>query len=276
MLSEMAEGSTGGAEGSVGAWPLRKLNPGDHGLRRWRRLMARTPSDPRCKMCRVPFQGAGRALRLAGYAPSRKNPNLCNTCFERAPLYGFDAEVGILFADVRGYTSLVEALEPEEAAALLNRFYRVATDVLLRADAIIDKLVGDEVMAIFWPALMAEDHFEVMVEAAEELVYSVTVGGAGHGGLPLGAGLSFGDARMGNVGAGEVKDFTAVGDVVNTAARLQAQAKPGQLVLSERVYAEVSARYPDAEAIDLELKGKSAAVRARVLDLAGAPVAVRQ
>ena len=73
---------------------------------------------------------------------------------------------------------------------------------------------------------------------------------------------------MGNVGSGEVKDFTAIGDVVNTAARLQGEAKPGQMVISERVYQEVAERYPFARQVSLQLKGKSEPVTARVVQIA--------
>ncbi len=86
--------------------------------------------------------------------------------------------------------------------------------------------------------------------------------------LPLGVGVDFGRAFVGNVGSGEVKDFTALGDVVNTAARLQGKAKPGQLVISERVYREVADRYPDAPRVELELKGKSEPVPAHVVEFA--------
>jgi adenylate cyclase len=81
-------------------------------------------------------------------------------------------------------------------------------------------------------------------------------------------GIDFGTAFVGNVGHGDVlKDFTALGDVVNTAECLQAQAGPGQLVLSERVYEAVKERFPDALKIEFELKGKSAPVAACVIDV---------
>ena len=85
-------------------------------------------------------------MRRFGFGPSRKNPSLCNTCFEKAPMGGVEMEVGVLFADVRGYTSMAEGIAPESVADTLNRFYDAASHVLSRS-AIIDKLVGDEVMA---------------------------------------------------------------------------------------------------------------------------------
>jgi adenylate cyclase len=83
--------------------------------------------------------------------------------------------------------------------------------------------------------------------------------------LPVGVGLHYGVARVGNVGEGAVKDFTAVGDVVNTASRLQACAGPGEIVMSDEVFARVSERYGEARPVSLALKGKSEPVAAHVL-----------
>lgn len=247
----------------------------DSFLYRWRRVTRVLPRSPRCKVCNVPFRGFGRVFRLLGFAPSRKSSSLCNSCFERAPLGGSEMEIGVLFADVRGFSSLAETKPPEEVADLLGRFYRAATDVLLRHDAIIDKLVGDEVMALFIPPLIGDRHLEKMVDAGEALMRSVGFGTAEGPWLPLGVGADFDTAFVGNVGGDEVmKDFTALGDVVNTAERLQSHARPGQLVLSERVYQALGERFPDAQPLELELKGKSVPVRALIIDVgANAPPA---
>jgi len=232
-------------------------------LYRLRRIMRLIPRPPRCKLCNVPFAGPGRIFRLVGYGRSRKNPNMCTTCFERAPVGGAELDVGVLFADLRGYTSLVESASPEEAAALLAPFYSAARDVLMRNEAVIDKLVGDEVMALFIPVFMKEeDPIRKMVDAGIELLEQTAAGG-----LDVGAGADWGLAFVGNVGEEEVKDFTALGDVVNTAARLQAQAKPAQLIVSERVYEGVRDRFPAAGRVEFDLKGKSAPVAAHVIDV---------
>ncbi len=189
-----------------------------------------------------------------GFAPSRKNPRLCSQCFEKAPMGGAEMRVGILFADVRGFTALAERQAPDAVADLLNQFYASAVDVLCE-HAIIDKLVGDQVMALYLPGVFSgrpEDH---MVADARALLRA-----AGYGGsepwVELGVGLDFGTAFVGNVGAGDVKDFTAIGDVVNTAARLQAAAAGGEIVISSRV-GERSGELSGAEERRLSLKGKS-------------------
>ena len=179
-----------------------------------------------------------------------------------------EIEVGVLFADMRGYTALAESKPLEEVARLLNRFYAVATDALASRDALIDKLVGDEVMALFLTGLTGPGCLRKMASAAEATLRGVGYGSSEGPWFPLGIGLDFGIAYVGNVGAGEVKDFTALGDVVNTAARLQAEANPGQIVMSERVYREVAERYPDVPRVELQLKGKSEPVAARVVEIA--------
>jgi adenylate cyclase len=206
-----------------------------HRLRMFMRLMRRLPSDPRCVVCRAPYGGVGgRIMGRLGFAPSRKNPRLCSQCFEKAPMGGSEMEAGILFADVRGFTPLAEREAPDAVATLLNRFYAAAVDVLCK-HAIIDKLVGDQVMALYLPGVFPGEPARHMIADAHALLAA-----AGYDGeqswVKLGIGLDFGTAYVGNVGAGEVKDFTAIGDVVNTAARLQAAAGSGEIVVSQRAY----------------------------------------
>jgi adenylate cyclase len=222
------------------------------------------PGGPRCKLCRSPFAGLGRILPGPNFSPSRKNPNFCQRCFEQAPLGCREMEVGVLFADVRGYTTLSESRSTAEVTELVNRFYALAADVLIRHDAVIDKLIGDEVMALFIPSWTpaATSH---MLHAAEDLLRGVGFGSDQGPWLPLGIGIDYGPASVGNVGSGEVKDFTAIGDVVNTAARLQACAEAGQLVMSERVRANLEGPPPEAAAVELHLKGKEEPVRAWVI-----------
>ena len=227
-----------------------------HRARGFVRLMRMLPSDPRCAICRAPYGGfGGRIMGRFGFAPSRKNPRLCSQCFEKAPMGGVEMDVGILFADVRGFTSLAERQAPDAVAALLNRFYATAVDALCE-HAIIDKLVGDQVMALYLPGIFPGEPAQHMVTDAQALLVA-----SGYQErqpwVQLGIGLDFGSAFVGNVGSGDVKDFTAIGDVVNTAARLQAAAAGGEIVMSSRVYGRAGEQATAAETRELALKGKS-------------------
>jgi adenylate cyclase len=206
-------------------------------------------------------------MRRFGFGPSRKNPNLCATCFEKAPMGGVEMEIGVLFADVRGFTSMAEDMDPKDVARLLNRFYESASAILSRS-AVIDKLVGDEVMALYIPRLFAVDGPEdEMVRDARELLAAVGYGTQAEPWLRLGVGVDVGRAYVGNVGSGEVKDFTALGDVVNTASRLQSSAGAGQIVISGRVFDRLSEPPAEASSTTLELKGKQDPELAHVIDL---------
>jgi adenylate cyclase len=234
-----------------------------HRVRAFVRVMRALPGDPRCAVCRAPFGGAGgRMMRRFGYAPSRKNPRLCASCFEMIPLGGARMDVGVLFADVRGFTALAQHQDAAVTAALLNRFYDAAVEVLCR-HAIIDKLVGDQVMALYLPRVLGDGAVEHMVRDAQDLLVACPAD------LNIGIGVDYGSAFVGNVGSGTVKDFTAIGDVVNTAARLQAVAGTGEIVLSRRVVHVTDGELSHAEARVLDLKGKSEPEHVVVLNAAG-------
>jgi len=220
------------------------------------------PSDPRCRLCRVPFGGVGKILRIV---PSRKNPEFCTDCIEAAPLGTYEKEVGILFVDIRGFTAWSENRSPAEVADRLTRFYALASRVLTKDDALVE-FVGDQVMALYLPDFpsLRERTPEVMISAAERLLAEIDRQQR-EDALPVGIGLHVGVGSVGNVGKGGTKDFTAVGDVVNTAARLQSGACAGQIVLSEEVYARAAGRCPPAEPLSLSLKGKSEPFRAYVI-----------
>jgi adenylate cyclase len=209
-------------------------------------------------MCCAPFAGPGRFIvGPLGYRPSRKNPTLCDTCIEASPPGGTTLYTGVLFADLRGFTSHAETTDSVEVAALLRRFYGCAERVLF-PEAIIDKFVGDQVMALYLPDIQyhlpKEQVPELMVEHAFALLRAVGYGSKHGPFTELGIGLDIGDAFVGNIGERAVYDFTAVGDVVNTAARLQGEARGGEILLSDRVAAVL--QQPLGTECELQLKGK--------------------
>jgi adenylate cyclase len=227
------------------------------------RIMRLLPSSPRCGICGAPFSGFGaRLVGPLGFRPSRKSPNLCATCVESSPPGGMTVEAGVLFADIRGFTRLSEQREPEEVSALLRRFYRSAEHVLF-PEAIIDKLIGDEVMALYLPMY---GHFDeaapVMLRHAQELLAAIGYGSDAGPIAEVGIGLDYGEAFVGNVGQGAVTDFTAIGDVVNVASRLQGQAKGGKIVASARLVERLDDPPHPGARIELELKGKAEPVAA--------------
>jgi adenylate cyclase len=244
-----------------------------HLPRTFKWTMRHLPSDPRCRLCNAPYGGfGGRIMRRFGFGPSRKNPTLCNTCFELAPMGGVDMEIGVLFADVRGFTAMSERMEPSRVAELLNRFYDLASGILSRS-AIIDKLVGDEVMALYVPRLFAREGWEdEMLRDARELMTAVGYGSAEDPWLRLGIGLDIGRAFVGNVGSGEVKDFTAIGDVVNTASRLETLSKDyaSQLVVSGDVARRAGVDLSAFPAHTVQIRGRTHALGVYVVANAAA------
>ncbi|HEY2335134.1 MAG TPA: adenylate/guanylate cyclase domain-containing protein [Solirubrobacterales bacterium] len=237
-------------------WELYfKLMSGRTG-RIWGRFLRALPASPRCGICGAPFSGFGsRLVRPLGYRPSRKNPTLCATCVEASPPGGTTTEVGVLFADLRGFTRLSEQSDPEAVSVLLRRFYSCAEDVLF-PEAVIDKLIGDEVMALYLPMYGGlDDPATTMLEQARELLGRVGYGSVDGPFVEVGVGLDYGEAFVGNVGKRSLYDFTAVGDVVNVAARLQGQAKGGEIVASERLVGRLAE--PVGERVEVDLKGKA-------------------
>lgn len=240
------------------------LVEGHQALVRGRSLFRHIPSAPRCKVCANPFGGlGGKLFALAGWRPSRQNPNLCERCCTSLPEGGAEVDTAVLFGDVRGSTALGESMGASAYADLLNRFYKVATAVLVRHDALIDKLIGDEVMALFLPGIAGSEYRQKSATAALDLARSVR-DEFGEVDLPLGIGLHAGPAYVGNVGGDRV-DFTALGDTVNIAARLQSQAMGGEVVLSVDAYDTAGADVPQGELRTLELEGRSDSLAVRVV-----------
>jgi adenylate cyclase len=243
---------------------LYVLNEGHWTITGSHRVFRHLPSPPRCKMCFTPFGGlGGRVVRLAGFKPSRKNPSLCSHCCETMTggLGGAEIDIAVLFADVRGSTSLGERTSPTEFAGLLNRFYDVATDTLVRHDAVIDKLIGDEVMAFFVRGISGPEYRQQAVEAGIELLSAVGYGTSGGPWLNMGVAVNAGLAYVGNVG-GAVIDFTALGDTVNVAARMQGEAASGELLVREGVSAE---SVPERPRRMLNLRGHEEPIEVRVV-----------
>jgi adenylate cyclase len=226
-----------------------------------RRMFGFFPGRPRCKVCNAPYEGlATLPFRLLGYRPSHKTPHVCARCLEWAPEGGVVVPLSILFADIRGYTTLTESLRPEAVPALLNRFYDVASRVLLRHEAILGQIAGDQVMGLFVPGLSGQRYAQKAVAAAAALLDAVGYHTMGGPWMRIGIGISTGEEYCGNVGGGGFKDFTAVGEVTNTAARLTARAAAGEAIVDAATRAAaIGVSFIGGELVTL--KGMSAPVQ---------------
>jgi adenylate cyclase len=230
-----------------------------------RRLFPWLPSPPRCKVCYAPFGGAiGAALRVFGWAPSRKNPNLCTRCCERLPPGGAEIDIAVFFADVRGYTGFAEKLSPTQLAGTMSRFYAAAIDTVIRHDGLVDKLLGDAVMALFIPGVAGPEYRLKALRATAQLMRQTT-DNTFPAALSIGIGIHAGPAYVGNLGSQEVVDLTAIGDTVNVASRLQGAAAPGEILLTEELSALAAREFGDLASRTLSLKGKAEPTRVSVL-----------
>jgi adenylate cyclase len=232
-------------------------------LRFGRSVLRYLPSAPRCKLCNAPFSGFGGVLmKLIGKSPWERNPRICRFCITSLPRRwpgGVELNASLLFADIRGSTALAERMSPAEYGALISRFFEKATDVFVRHDAIIDQLVGDEAIGLFLPGYAGPAHAGRAIAAARALLAAMDARAGGAVALPVGVGVHTGLVFIGSVGSPEsFTDFTALGDAVNTAARLASSAGGGEILISEATRAAADL---DREALDkrlLDLKGKAA------------------
>ena len=238
---------------------------------RYRHLFARLPSNPRCRFCNAPFHGVGATLMKLAYdkRPSKLNPLICNVCDNFATQYqgGAEVELSLLFADVRGSTTLAESMSPADFGKLINRFYNAVTRILIRTDALIDKLIGDQAAGIYVPGFAGSMHAQRAVEAAQEVLRVTGHTDLGGPWIPLGAGVHTGVAFVGSVGSQDgTTDITVLGDVPNTAARLSSSAGQGEILVSEAASAAAGLDVDEKGKRLLDLKGKSELFAAYVLD----------
>lgn len=244
-------------------------------MKRFMRPVARwLPSAPRCRLCEYPFQGIGGLLARAlfGLAPSKMNPQLCNMCESAAHEYhgGAEVEMSLIFADVRGSTSIAENQSPVEFSQLIDRFYQATSKVLYKKNALLEKLIGDEVTGFFVPGIAGPDHARLAIEAGEQILR--VTGHADPGGpwVPVGVGVHTGLAFVGAVGAPDIPDISVLGDTVNAAARIASQAAAGELLFSDAARTAAGVGNGGLEARHLSLKGRTEPIDVWVKKIAAA------
>jgi adenylate cyclase len=239
----------------------------------FRRFMSSLPSNPRCTICHVPFEGVGAtAVRLLlGSSRSRLNPRWCNRCeqFIEKHKGGAEIELSMLFADIRGSTTLAESMSASSFSQLVGRFFQVTTDLMVDSNALVEKLAGDGIAGLYVPGLAGPKHAANAIHAARLMLRAT-----GHDSLdgpwvPVGIGVHTGVAYVGAVGSQDgISTITALGDAVNTTARLASQAGPGEILISDAASQSAGLDTTGLDMRHLQLKGRSEPVHAYVLRVA--------
>jgi len=183
---------------------------------------------------------------------------------DQIALGGKRSEITTLFADIRGFTTYSERLSPEALVSVLNQYLKSAADAVLAEEGTIDKFMGDAVMAWFNAPIPQPDHTLRAVKAALGIKAGIE---ALHERLPedahlsFGAGIHFGEAVLGVIGTEQRIDYTAIGDSVNTAKRIQENSEMGQILISEEAYQLVKKEIEVKEVAAITAKGKSKPVK---------------
>ena len=191
------------------------------------------------------------------------HPNLCTICESMFTKVMKQKQIPIsttiLFADIRGYTDLSQHIEASKLNDLLHLFYDRCSASIWERDGIINKFIGDAVLAIFNFPLIRKEHVTNAVSAAIQLQNNCQnikneIGLSHEHALGIGIGIHTGECFMGEVGT-NYKDFTAIGPVVNLASRLQGAAAAGEILVTTDVFNQVKDQFPNAQNRKLTLKG---------------------
>ena len=177
-------------------------------------------------------------------------------------LGGEKRQVAVLFVDIRGFTPMSEGLMPEEVVEILNEYLRLTTNAIFQNKGTLDKFIGDATMAIFNAPFDLDDYVfravcTAMDIAKESDALDAKLQERFGRSVSFGIGVHCGEAVVGTIGCEHRMDFTAIGDTVNTAARLESNAARGQILISKEVYEQVKDRVDANEIGAIPLKGKS-------------------
>jgi adenylate cyclase len=227
------------------------------------------PADPHCVECGMPMAGIGAwLLRFNGSSPSSFSSLMCSSCERvvRRKESGAEVELSMLFADVRDSTPLSERIPTGEYKALIQRFYKETSHVLVHYYSMVNRLMGDQVSALFVPRFAGKEHARVAVEAAQEILKITGHGSEAGPWIPVGVGVHTGKAFVGAVGSGDsVNEIAVLGSAPNLCARLSSSAATGEILVSEEAALQAGMQVDDLESRVLELKGISEKVPVRVV-----------
>jgi adenylate cyclase len=228
------------------------------------------PGTPRCLECNVPLAGIGTLIArpILGMRPSVLTPKLCNSCEKQilSREAGAEVELTMLFADIRGSTSRAEHEGATEYKDFIQRFYKTSAQVLIEHNALVNRLIGDQVIGLFVPRFAGPDHSRVALESALEILRATGHADKKGPWAPVGVGVNTGVAYVGAVGSKEgVNEIAVLGSAANLTARLSSKAAKGEVLISE----EAAAGLTDMKLKKrrLKLKGFSKPVTVRVLEV---------
>ena len=177
-------------------------------------------------------------------------------------LGGRHKDIAVLFVDIRGFTTMSENLAPEEVVDILNEYFGVITDAIFKNKGTLDKFIGDAAMAVFNSPFDLDDYvYRAVMTACDIAKASEALGEKlmerfGKK-VSYGIGVNCGEAIIGNIGSTFRMDYTAIGDTVNTASRLESNAKAGEILISEEVKKRLEGRIETEDVGEIPLKGKS-------------------
>jgi adenylate cyclase len=178
-----------------------------------------------------------------------------------------DRDITVLFADLVGFTTLSETLPPSEVASLLNRFFSEMTDAIFSEEGTVDKFIGDAILAVFGAPVEQPDHARRAVRAAQAMRRAVArLNAAGGRPLRVRYAINSGVAIAGDVGSARRREYTVLGDVVNTAARLESLAEPDQIIVSRATYDRISPPIAATPLGEKAIRGRGAKVEVLSID----------
>jgi len=171
-------------------------------------------------------------------------------------------DVTVMFADIRYFTALSEHMEPEDVVAMLNEYFSIMTAILFKYNGMLDKFVGDQLMAVFGHISSEKSGARAAVRAALEMQRATTflMKERAKKHLPvftIGIGINTGSAILASVGSENRQDYTVIGDTVNTAARLESHAAGHQIVIGERTCSHLPKKLPRSGRQELNMKNRS-------------------
>ena len=235
----------------------------------YRKVYRLFPGHPRCFECDIPMAGlAGILLRPWGSHPSSFNSRFCSHCetFARSREAGAEVELTLLFADIRDSTRLAEEVGTSRFKDLIKRFYKVTSDVLIQHNAMVNHLMGDQVIGLFVPRFSGTDHARVAIQAAQDLLRVTGHEQPGGPWVPVGIGIHTGLAYVGMVGSSKgVNEIAVLGSAANLTARLSSHALTGEVLLSAETSKAANLDTTGLKSRLLELKGISNPVLVSVL-----------